>query len=263
MMIRFFILPVLSLIMVLNTMNCTGKDNDLKIYALMYGNSMFQKRFIFHGDKSGDSVPISWMFYYIEYGDKKILVDTGFNNESLVKMFRIQNFKDPVAILTENKIHTESITDIIITHSHFDHIGNIHRFKNARVIINRDELADLNRSAGYREINRFLSLGSNVTVFDNTYILYDIFNIHKIGGHTKGSSAVFFTYCGKNYCFTGDEVYSPDNITKNTGNGSVVNHSKNMDFINMLIRGKYTPFIMHDSKYIANKERFIRVFPVN
>lgn len=244
-------------------MDYSGKITDLKIYAVMYGKSLFLKRFIFHGDKSGESVPISWMFYYLEYGDKKILVDTGFNDLEIVKMFGIKDFKDPVAILEENNISTDSIMDIIITHSHFDHIGNVHRFKNARVIINRDELSTLNRSISFREINRFITSTSNVTVFDDTYLLYNIFNIKKIGGHTNGSSAVFFSYDGKDYCFTGDEVYSPDNITKYIGNESVVNHRNNMEFINLLINNKYIPFIMHDSKYSANKERLIRVFPLN
>ena len=249
--------------MALNITDCSSSDKDLRIYAVRYGQSMFLKRFIFHSDKSGSSVPISWMFYYMEYGDKKILVDTGFNNTGLVKMFGINDFKDPLAILQDNKIPADSITDVIITHSHFDHIGNAHRFKNARFIINRDELSTLNRSGSMKEVSTFLVGNSNVIVFDDSFVLHDIFNIKKIGGHSKGSSAVFFSYRNEKYCITGDEIYSPDNITQSTGNGSVVNHQNNMNFINKLKDEKIIPFILHDSKFIGNKERFIRVFPLN
>jgi hypothetical protein len=92
----FIAFLLLLFIITLNVMDCSRKDNGMKIYAVKYGKSMFQKRFIFHGDKSGQAAPISWMFYYIEYGDKKILVDTGFNDPGLVKMFGITDFKDPV-----------------------------------------------------------------------------------------------------------------------------------------------------------------------
>lgn len=260
---RFITFFTLLFIMVFNIMDCSSKDKNFRINAVCYGNSMFPKRFIFHSDKSGGSVLISWMFYYIEYGDKKILIDTGFNDKGTAKMFGIKDFRDPVEILLDNRIEADSITDVIITHSHFDHIGNAHRFKNARFIINRDELSALNKSGSLKEVKKFFSGNSKVTVFDDAFTLYDTFNIRKIGGHSKGSSAVFFTYGNREYCFTGDEVYSPDNITQNIGNGSVVNHQNNMNFIEKLRSGNYTTFIMHDSKYTDSKDRFISVFPLN
>lgn len=235
--------------------------SELKIYAVKYGKSSFQKRFVFHGDKSGGSVPFSWMFYYIEYGDKKILVDTGFNDSKAVRVFGITDFRDPVTILGENGIKPEDITDIIITHSHFDHIGNVHRFKKARVFINRDELQLLGKDKTLKSINQFLKDNPLVTVFDQSAVLYDLFNIKKIGGHTRGSSVVFFKYGEIEYCFTGDEVYLDDNVTTGTGNGSVSDHDKNMAFINLIKKGDYRLYIFHDNRFADSKERFIRVFP--
>ena len=55
------------------------------------------------------------------------------------KDVQCKNFIDPVKILKDNNITPESITDIIITHAHFDHIENIHRFPNARIIISLEE----------------------------------------------------------------------------------------------------------------------------
>jgi glyoxylase-like metal-dependent hydrolase (beta-lactamase superfamily II) len=254
MLITFAILTALSA-------ECISGGTDLNIYAVRYGKSSFQKKFVFYGDKSGGTVPFSWMFYYIQYGDKKILVDTGFNDSKMAGMFGVSDFKDPVAVLKDNGISADQITDVIITHAHFDHIGNAHRFKNARFIINKDELADLNKGKSLSDVKKFFSGNPRVTVFDESTVLYDMFTVKKAGGHTKGSSAVFFKYGSSEYCFTGDEIYLQDNVANNTGNGSAVSHSNNVAFIDMIKKGNYRLFIFHDSRYLDSKNRFIKVFP--
>ena len=110
-------------------------------------------------------------------------------------------------------------------------------------------------------MKKFFALYPKVEVFDKDTTLYGRFIIKKISGHTKGSSVVFFNHDNNNYCFTGDEIYLKNNVTKNIGNGSVVNHKNNIDFIDLLKNGNYTLFIFHDSSYINIKQRFIRVFP--
>jgi len=238
-----------------------SSGNDMKIYAVRYGNSTFQNRFVFYEDKSGGTVPFCWMFYYIEYGDKKILIDTGFNDLKTAKLFGVTDFKDPVAILKENGINADQITDVIITHSHFDHIGNAHRFKNARFIINKDELSTLDKDKNQVNVKKFFNGNSKVTVFDKSIVLYNIFTVKKIGGHTKGSSVVFFNHGNSGYCFTGDEVYLIDNVKQKIGNGSVVSHANNIKFINFINKDNYKPFIFHDNRYVNKKERFIKVYP--
>lgn len=258
---RFIRLLISFIILAAVSTECTSGGIDLKIYAVRYGTSMFQNRFVFYGDKSGGTVPFSWMFYYIEYGDKKILIDTGFNDLKMVKMFGVTDFKDPVAILKENGINAEQITDIIITHSHFDHIANVPRFKNASIIISKDELLELNRGKSQSDVKKFFNGNPRVTVFEDNTILYNMFAIKKIGGHSKGSSVVFFKSGNSDYCFTGDEVYLRENVTKCIGNGSVSNHSNNIKFIELLSKSNYNLFIFHDNKYAGIRERFIKVFP--
>ena len=240
---------------------CIGVGSDLNIYAVKYGNSKFRNSFVFYGDKSGNSVPFCWLFYYVEYGKNKILIDTGFNDQKMVKLFGISDFRDPVVILKDNGIEADQITDVIITHSHFDHIGNALKFKNARILINKDELAELNKNHSLDDIKKFINNNPKVTVFDDSMMLYDFFTIKKIGGHTKGSSVVLFSYGNENYCFTGDEIYLRENFTLNTGNGSVVNHRNNINFINFLKKGNYKVFIFHDNLYSETEKRFIKVFP--
>ena len=235
------------------------ESNDLKIYAVKYGKSQFNKRFVFYGDKSNENINFCWLLYYIEFNDKKILIDTGFNDINSVKVFGIKDFKDPVMILQENNIDPDSITDVILTHRHFDHVGNAHRFKNAKFIINRDELISLNNDKNLKTVSNFFKGNKNITTFDDEITLYNFFKIKKIGGHTNGSSVVFFNYKSSAYCFVGDEFYLADNIEKNTGNGTVANHKKNTDFLKFIINGNYKLFLFHDNRYF-DSERFIKVF---
>lgn len=245
------------------TADCKGDGgkNNLKIYAVKYGVSEFPKKFIFYGDKSQDKLPFCWMFYYIEYQDRKILVDTGFNNDKLVKMFDIEDFHDPVRILSDNGIEAGSITDVIITHTHFDHIGNADKFPNARIIINKKELESFMKGNGLGEVRKYLRGNPKVHTFENSIVFLDFFRIQTIGGHSEGSSVVFFTYRDEQYCLTGDETYLYDNINSLTGNGSVVNHNKNISFLKELNKSGTKTFIFHDNKYYNNPQQFIQVLP--
>ena len=109
-------------------------------------------------------------------------------------------------------------------------------------------------------MKKYFNGNSKVTVFDQNTVLYDMFTIKKIGGHTKGSSVVFFSNGKDEYCFTGDEIYLKDNVLLKTGNGSVYNHTKNMEFIEKIIKGNYILFTFHEGIYPDKKERFIKVF---
>ena len=253
--LKLIIVLILAIVLPLEA----KESNDLKIYAIKYGKSLFNKRFVFYGDRSNENINFCWLLYYIEYNDKKILIDTGFSDINSVKIFGIQDFKDPITILKENNIDPESITDVIITHKHFDHAGNAHRFKNAKFIINRDELISLKNDKNLKAVSNFFKEHKNITAFDDEIILYDFFKIKRIGSHTNGSSVVFFDYKGSAYCFAGDEFYLTDNIVKNTGSGTVVNHKKNIDFLKFIINGNYKLFLFHDNKYF-NSDRFIKVF---
>ncbi len=66
----------------------------------------------------------------IETENRKILVDTGigdYHNEKFKGQFDIKGQMDPLACLLseELQIKAEEITDIVLTHLHFDHVGGL------------------------------------------------------------------------------------------------------------------------------------------
>ena len=63
---------------------------------------------------------------YIELDDRKILIDTGIghkSNEKFDNMFKVNRNQDLSLNLGKESISFDEITDIIITHLHFDHAG--------------------------------------------------------------------------------------------------------------------------------------------
>lgn len=71
--------------------------------------------------------------------NKNILVDTGvgdYHNEKFQNQFDIQSEKSPLVLaLSKVNLRPEDITDIIITHLHFDHVGGLGQGENGTDVI--------------------------------------------------------------------------------------------------------------------------------
>jgi len=69
--------------------------------------------------------------------DKNILIDTGVGeklNEKLAKIYKIDHSQSNLEkTLSENGIKNEDITDVIISHLHFDHTGGTTKKKNDEI----------------------------------------------------------------------------------------------------------------------------------
>lgn len=252
---------VISVSASLLLLSCSRSDNKLQIYQIKYADSMYPKKYIFHNFEGDEKSPFAWKFYYINYNNIKILIDTGFNNSNLIKTFNIQNFRDPVEILKENGIDPEQITDIIITHHHFDHIGSVHKFKNSNIYIQKDEFNAFFKLRGLHEIKEFMKSNNRVIKFQDSIKLYDNITVENIGGHSIGSSAVFLKHGKTEFCFTGDEVIYSQNVENKNGIGAFYNHKKNMEFINRLNQGNYRILNFHEPDFQNFENNFVQVYP--
>ncbi len=206
------------------------KKQKISITAVRYGKSLFSARSIFRNDTSGRRVNFHWLFYIVRIDKKLVLIDTGFNDEELKKRFSIE-MRDPLELLSEMGITPVDVTDIIITHKHFDHAGNLQRFPSARIYINRMTRENLINNPYPPGIDSFLKNDPGVTIFDNEMELFNCIRIKHIGGHTNGSSVVYLDLDNKSYLFTGDEIYLMENYTKQIPSGSVYDPDKNREFL--------------------------------
>ncbi|NCU73254.1 MAG: MBL fold metallo-hydrolase, partial [Candidatus Fonsibacter ubiquis] len=59
-------------------------------------------------------------------GDRKILIDTGMGNKQDDKFmghYHLSNTQTIAACLAKLQLEMEDITDVLLTHLHFDHVG--------------------------------------------------------------------------------------------------------------------------------------------
>ena len=70
-----------------------------------------------------------------------ILVDSGFYRDKLFKQWKVKGFIKPSDAIAKLGLRPDDITDVIITHMHWDHAGGMDLFPKARIWIQQDEYA--------------------------------------------------------------------------------------------------------------------------
>lgn len=73
------------------------------------------------------------------------MVDVGYNDrdygKAMADAFKVEHWHDPRTVLAECGVTPEEVTDVFITHGHFDHMGGTDHFPNARFYIQERELS--------------------------------------------------------------------------------------------------------------------------
>jgi glyoxylase-like metal-dependent hydrolase (beta-lactamase superfamily II) len=77
--------------------------------------------------------------WLIQGNGRNILLDSGFYHERFFKSWNVTDFVRPSEKLATLGLKPEDITDIIISHMHWDHLDGIDLFPKARIWIQRDE----------------------------------------------------------------------------------------------------------------------------
>ena len=104
---------------------------------------MAMKRFSGAGD--GSTVT------YIET-DKKILVDTGFENEANLSEENVEkNHKALVHALKEHDLKPKDIDMVFLTHLHRDHFGNVGVFKHCEIVTSEPALELFPEARGVKD----------------------------------------------------------------------------------------------------------------
>jgi len=91
------------------------------------------------GAPKDQSVDIAMVFWLIRGGGRTILFDTGAHRQHWIDDFHMTDFLSPDQALAQAGVPPSSVTDLIISHAHWDHMGGIDLFPNASIWIQKDE----------------------------------------------------------------------------------------------------------------------------
>ena len=174
-----------------------------KVYAIRYAT--VERRgidnFLSHVGAPDGRMPLDFFLWAITHENYCAIVDTGFSLFSSEKRNR-PLLHHPKNVLHTLKINTKTVNDLILTHLHYDHAGNIDLFENAQIHLQESEMRfTTGRFMAHPSLNHFYEVEDILTIVKKAHqgrvnfhngaadILPGI-SVHHIGGHTKGLQVV-------------------------------------------------------------------------
>jgi glyoxylase-like metal-dependent hydrolase (beta-lactamase superfamily II) len=112
-----------------------------EVYALSYGTYPgFPVSALIGGADKNRKIDLQMMIWLLKGSNgKRILVDTGCYRDTITQLKGIKNFIKPSDTLVKVGLSANDITDVIVSHMHWDHADGIDLFPNAKIWIQKEE----------------------------------------------------------------------------------------------------------------------------
>ena len=198
-------------------------------YAVRFGTlPQFRVSGLIAGADASRRLDIPVMVWLLKGSNgKRVLIDSGFYRQKFIEQWKPQNFRSPADAVAAAGVKPEEITDIIITHAHWDHVDGADLFPKATVWIQRDEYAYYTGEAwharnthGGVDADDMLALLKINTEGRLRFVNGDDqepipgIRCYTGGKHTWQSQYVGVQTAGGTAVFTSDNVYLYENLEK-------------------------------------------------
>ena len=158
---------------------------------------------------------------------RRVLIDSGFYRQKFLDQWKPQNFRSPADAVATAGVRPEEITDIVITHAHWDHVDGADLFPKATIWIQRDDTPTTPARLGTRETPTAVWIPTTWLALlkintegrlrfvngDDQEILPGI-RCYTGGKHTGSPSMSGCRRPGGTAVFTSDNVYLYENLEK-------------------------------------------------
>ncbi|WP_337181821.1 N-acyl homoserine lactonase family protein [Shinella sp.] len=176
--------------------------HQYKVYAVRYGH--FERRSpenFLGGDTHDVPMPLDYFVWAIVGQERTFIVDTGFDKPTGDRRGRsvVRPVDEGLAMLG---VDHATVSDVIISHMHYDHCGNHHLFPNATFHLQDAEMEFATGRCMCHHAMRHPFEAEDVTkmvrrVFDGKVCFHDPeseiapgITLHKVGGHSRGLQVV-------------------------------------------------------------------------
>ncbi len=154
------------------------------------------------GDPSLMIAGLDFFTYLIRGAGRSWIVDTGFNPDLSGEGGRMF-LHDPVAVLDRLGVDAATAPDVLLTHAHFDHVGNLDRYPAARFRMHAEEMVsitgpDMSHPA-FRHAYHLRDTEALVRLVYEDRLRFDTEEVveiapglesHLIGGHARGQTVL-------------------------------------------------------------------------
>lgn len=180
-----------------------SEDGVYEVYSLCFARVPERRvhdNFI-RRDMHDGPMPMDFNVWIVRNAHRTVLVDTGFGKRAAGERGRPLDL-DPIEALVRLGIDPDAIEDIILTHLHFDHAGNIERFAKARFHVQDAEAGfatgrcmcepALRYPYDVEDVVTFVrhTYAERVRFHDGDASLLPGISLHAVPGHTLGMQAV-------------------------------------------------------------------------
>jgi glyoxylase-like metal-dependent hydrolase (beta-lactamase superfamily II) len=191
-----------------------------EIYAVRYATIPdFAVNQLVAGAAPGRKLDIAMLVWLIKGNGKNILFDSGFYRDQFFKQWHVNDFAKPSDAVKGAGVAPEDISDVIISHMHWDHADGIDLFPKARIWLQKDELEYYAGSAWQSRRTHGGINPDDVTVAVKLNIQG---RVGLVNGDAQEILPGIVAYTG------GKHTYASQFIAVNTAAGTVVLASDNM-----------------------------------
>lgn len=132
------VLLILSVLLV--AVPCLTQTPEYSIQAIRYAISPgVPVSELVVGGPQNEKVDIAMVVWLIRGGGHAILFDSGFHRGTFLKEFPMKDYLRPDEAVKTAGVEPEDVTDIVISHAHWDHMGGIDLFPKATIWIQKAE----------------------------------------------------------------------------------------------------------------------------
>ena len=173
-----------------------------EVHAIKYATvARRQSENFIGGDPHEAGERMDYFVWLARSAERTIVIDTGFN-EAAARRRRRDFLRSPVDGLKLLGVDAASVEDVVITHLHYDHVGNFDLFPRARFHLQDREMAyATGRYMAVEHFSHAYELDEVFAMVRNVYAgrvefhdgdaqIAPGLSVHHIGGHTAGLQAV-------------------------------------------------------------------------
>ena len=129
-----------SLLLLLAAMLSGAQSPDYSIQAIRFANSPGDSvAEMVMGAPKDEKIDTVYALWLVRGGGRNILFDSGFHRERWFKLWIIKDYLRPDEAVRLAGVKPEEVTDVVISHAHWDHMGGIDLFPRATVWIQKEE----------------------------------------------------------------------------------------------------------------------------
>lgn len=153
-----------------------------------------------YGEPDGP-IGMDYFFWIARNAERTVLVDTGFSKAGGARRERTE-LLDPASTYRALGVAPEQSPTVIVTHAHYDHIGNLDLFPSSTIVMSKNEYRfwrqpiaselQFHHSVEDDELEHLAGADAQgrVSLFSGSHQVAPGIEVIEVGGHTPGLSVV-------------------------------------------------------------------------